>query len=452
MILFKCRLLIQDGILIFAICKMNYQETIQYLFHRLPMFSRIGAAAYKEDLTNTIQLCEHLGNPHKKFKSIHVAGTNGKGSVSHMLAAILQTAGYKTGLYTSPHLKDFRERIKVNGEMIREESVVSFTEKIKPLIEEMEPSFFEITVAMAFDYFAKQGVDIAVVEVGLGGRLDSTNIITPELSVITNISWDHMNFLGNTLEKIAFEKAGIIKQGIPVVIGEFLPETKPVFEKIATEKSAAIHFASQKRFISEWKWQQHELIISVEEQNKTDHRVFHLDLPGIYQTKNLVTVLEVVSVLKQLNFNLTDHAVQTGLQKTKKLTGLHGRWEMIQQHPTIILDVAHNEEGIRQVVRQIELTGHHRLHIIIGMVKDKKIEKVLQLLPQTAKYYFTQSGIPRALPAALLKEKVAQFNLEGEIFADVNKAISEAKQQAAKDDLIIVCGSIFLVGDVKQVR
>ena len=412
------------------------------------MFSRIGAPAYKADLTNTIKLCEHLGNPYKKFKSIHIAGTNGKGSVSHMLASILQTAGYKTGLYTSPHLKDFRERIKVNGEMIREEAVISFTEKIKPLIEEIEPSFFEITVAMAFEYFAEQEVDIAVIEVGLGGRLDSTNIITPELSVITNISWDHMNFLGNTLEKIAFEKAGIIKPGVPVVIGEFLPETKPVFEKISTEKNAPIHFASQKRFLSGWKWQQHELIVAVEEQNKTDHRSFHLDLPGIYQAKNLITVLEAVSVLKQQNFTLTDNAVQTGLQKTKKLTGLHGRWEIIHLHPTIVLDVGHNEEGIKQIVQQIELTDHHNLHIVIGMVKDKEIEKILSLLPHTAQYYFTQSAIPRALPANELKEKAAQLNLKGNVYPDVNAAIRAARSTAAKDDLIIVCGSVFLVGDV----
>ena len=412
------------------------------------MFSRIGAPAYKADLTNTIKLCEHLGNPHKKFKSIHIAGTNGKGSVSHMLAAILQTAGYKTGLYTSPHLKDFRERIKVNGVMINEESVISFTEKIKPLIEEIEPSFFEITVAMAFEYFAEQEVDIAVIEVGLGGRLDSTNIITPELSVITNIGWDHMNFLGDSLEKIAFEKAGIIKPGVPVVVGEFLPETKPVFEQIASEKKAAIHFASQKRFLSEWKWQKHELIVTVEEQNKPDHLSYHLDLPGIYQAKNLITVLEVISVMKHLNFKLPDSVVQTGLQKTKKLTGLHGRWEIIHVHPTIVMDVAHNAEGIKQIVQQIELTDHHKLHIVIGMVKDKEIEKILSLLPHNADYYFTQSDIPRAFPAKELKEKAAQLNLKGNVYPDVNSAINEARSNAEKDDLIIVCGSVFLVGDV----
>jgi dihydrofolate synthase/folylpolyglutamate synthase len=332
--------------------------------------------------------------------------------------------------------------------MINEESVISFTKKIKPLIEEIEPSFFEITVAMAFEYFAEQEVDIAVIEVGLGGRLDSTNIITPELSVITNIGWDHMNFLGDSLEKIAFEKAGIIKPGVPVVVGEFLPETKPVFEKIAAEKKAAIHFASQKRFLSEWKWQKHELIVAVEEQNKPDHLLYHLDLPGFYQTKNLITVLEVVAMLKHLNFKLPDNAIQTGLQKTKKLTGLHGRWEIIHVHPTIVLDVAHNEAGIKQIIQQIELTEHHRLHIIIGMVKDKEIEKIISLLPHSAQYYFTQSAIPRALPAKELQEKAAQLNLKGDVYPDVNNAIKEAKLNTGKDDLIIVCGSVFLVGDV----
>src|SRR6187431_20462 len=308
---------------------MNYQQTIDYLFSRLPMFSRIGAAAYKADLHNTIALCEALNDPHKKFKSIHIAGTNGKGSVSHMLDAILQTAGYRTGLYTSPHLKNFRERIKVNGEEINERFIIDFTEKIKPLIEKIEPSFFEITVAMAFDYFAEQKVDIAIIEVGLGGRFDSTNIITPELSVITNIGWDHMNILGDSLEKIAFEKAGIIKTNVPVVIGEMIPETKPVFENIASEKNTSIHLATQQRNVTGWEWEKHELIVEIAEQTKTDHKKYHLDLPGIYQSKNLLTVLEVCSVLKDLGYEIDENEIREGLQKTKKLTGLHGRWEVI---------------------------------------------------------------------------------------------------------------------------
>ena len=427
---------------------MNYQHTIEYLFSRLPMFSRIGSAAFKKDLTNTITLCEHLGNPHQKFKSIHIAGTNGKGSVSHMLASILQTAGYKTGLYTSPHLKDFRERIKVDGEMISKDFVIDFTEKIKPLIEEIEPSFFEITVAMAFDYFVKQNIDIAVVEVGLGGRFDSTNIITPELSIITNIGWDHMNILGDSLEKIAFEKAGIIKQNIPVVIGETLPVTKPVFEKIATEKKARIYSATQNRNVVGWEWQKHELIVEVAEPWKTDHKKYHLDLPGIYQSKNLLTVLEACSVLKDLKYDIDENDIRNGLQKAKKLTGLHGRWEIIHEHPTIVLDVGHNDDGIKQIVQQIELTTHHELHIIMGMVKDKEIDKVLSLLPRSANYYFTQAQIPRALPADILKSKANAQNLNGNAFADVHAAIKAARSKAHNDDLILVCGSVFLVGEV----
>src|SRR5258705_4507191 len=363
---------------------MNYQKTIDYLFSRLPMYSRIGPDAFKKDLTNTIRLCGFLGNPQTKFKSIHVAGTNGKGSVSHMLAAILQTAGYKTGLYTSPHLKDFRERIKVNGEMINQEFVVDFTEKIAPLIEELEPSFFEIAVAMAFEYFAEQQLDVAIIEVGLGGRIDSTNIITPQLSVITNIGWDHMNMLGNTLGKIAFEKAGIIKTGIPVVIGEILPETQSIFEHVAKEKKSPLFFATQKRNVLNWKWEKHGLEVEVAEEHKTDHKIYHLDLPGIYQTKNLLTVLETCYQLQQQDWEIDDEVINKGLKHAKKLTGLHGRWEIIHQSPLIVLDVAHNMEGIEQLTRQIEVTEHRQLHIIIGMVKDKEVEQILALLPKTA--------------------------------------------------------------------
>src|SRR5688572_30199567 len=430
---------------------MNYLQTIEYLFSRLPMYSRIGAAAFKKDLTNTITLCEQLGNPHHKLKSIHVAGTNGKGSVSHMLSAILQTAGFKTGLYTSPHLKDFRERIKVNGNEISEKFIVAFTEKINPLIEEIEPSFFEITVAMAFDYFAEQKVDVAIVEVGLGGRFDSTNIITPELSVITNIGWDHMNILGDSLEKIAFEKAGIIKSGVPVVIGETLPETKSIFNAIAAEKNAPLHLAAEERNVAGWEWAKHELIVEVAEKGKTDHKKYHLDLPGIYQSKNLLTVLEACSVLKNLEYTIDEKHIRNGLQKTKKLTGLHGRWEIIHEHPTIVLDVGHNEDGIKQIIQHIELTRLHELHIIIGLVKDKEVDKVLSLLPHSAHFYFTQAQIPRALPAETLKSKAESQNLKGEIFADVNSAIKEARSKAHKDDLLLVCGSVFLVGEVNNI-
>ncbi|MCW3116402.1 MAG: bifunctional folylpolyglutamate synthase/dihydrofolate synthase [Chitinophagaceae bacterium] len=428
---------------------MTYEQTINYLFTKLPMYSRIGSAAIKEDITNTIALCNYLHNPQQKFKSIHIAGTNGKGSVSHMLAAILQSAGYKTGLYTSPHLKDFRERIKVNGEMVRKEFVTDFTGKIKPAIEELEPSFFEITVAMAFDYFAEQSIDIAVIETGLGGRLDSTNIITPEISVITNIGWDHMNLLGNSLEKIAFEKAGIIKQNIPVVIGEIIPQTKPVFENAASEKNAPLAIASQLREAMNWEWEKNELIVEVAIQEKTDHKIYHLDLPGIYQTKNLLTVLETCAQLQRKGWKINDEHIHTGLQHAKKLTGLHGRWEIIHHSPVIVLDVAHNADGVRQLIEQIELTDHTHVHIVLGMVKDKEIEKILSLLPHTAFYYFTQAHIPRAIDAHLLQAKASEAGLQGAVYPDVNVAIAGAKNKAGKDDLIIVCGSVFLVGEVQ---
>ena len=416
------------------------------------MFSRIGAAAYNGDLSNTIKLCSILDNPQTKFKCIHVAGTNGKGSVSHMLAAILQTAGYKTGLYTSPHLKDFRERIKVNGEMVSEKFVTDFTEKMKPLIEEISPSFFEITVAMAFEYFAGQKVDVAVIEVGLGGRLDSTNIITPELSVITNIGWDHMNLLGETLEKIAFEKAGIIKKGIPVVVGEGLPETLPVFEVTSTEKKSPLSIASQKRKVVDWHWEKHELIVEVSKEHHTDQETWHLDLPGIYQTKNLLTVLEACSQLKQQGWKLDDDSIHKGLKQVRKLTGLHGRWEFIHQSPAVVLDVAHNIDGIQQLVQQIELTGHRQLHIITGMVKDKEVEKILTLLPKEAQYYFTKAQIPRAIPEKELAEKANLVKLKGHSFPTVNDALQSALQHAHPDDLIVICGSVYLVGEVEFVK
>jgi dihydrofolate synthase/folylpolyglutamate synthase len=427
---------------------MTYKETIDYLFTRLPMFSRIGAAAIKKDLHNTIVLCESLGNPHKKFKSIHIAGTNGKGSVSHMLAAILQTAGYKTGLYTSPHLHDFRERIKINGEMISEEFVINFTNRIQPLIDELEPSFFEITVAMAFDYFAQQEVDVAIVEVGLGGRLDSTNIITPELSVITNISWDHMNLLGNTLEKIAEEKAGIIKPGVPVVIGEVIPESKPVFEQKAKKENAELHFAQVEFNLKSFQLNQNFLIVEVEETATNHSDSYQLDLPGIYQTKNILTVLSTVRQLQKTNWNISEGHLKSALMQTRKINGLHGRWEMIHENPGIILDVGHNEDGIKQIVLQLSQTNYNRLHIVLGMVKDKEIDTVLSLLPKDAVYYFTRAQIPRALNETDLQKKAQVFDLRGETFTDVNDALNAAIKNSSVNDLILVCGSVFLVGEV----
>ncbi len=427
---------------------MNYQETVEYLFEKLPMFSRMGAAAYKKDLTNTIALCEALGNPHLKFKSIHIAGTNGKGSTSHMLAAILQTAGYKTGLYTSPHLYDFRERIKINGTLCEESFVVSFTEKIKPLIEILSPSFFEITVAMAFDYFAQQEVDIAIIEVGLGGRLDSTNIITPELSIITNIGWDHMNLLGNTLEAIAGEKAGIIKAHIPVVIGESLPETRPVFEAKALH--SFISFAAENRYLNDWVMEDQLLNITVVDKHKNEYIAYQLDLPALYQTKNLLTVLDACAFLQKMGWNINQQMIKTALKQVKKLTGFYGRWEIIRQHPTLVLDVGHNVDGIKEINRQLDLSSYHRLHIVIGMVKDKDIQAVLKLLPQQATYYFTKAQIPRALDEISLQAQALEFGLKGNSFLTVNKAIQTAIEQSTPDDLILVCGSVFLVGEVNK--
>jgi dihydrofolate synthase/folylpolyglutamate synthase len=435
---------------------MTYQQTLDYLFTKLPMFSRIGAAAFKKDLTNTIRLCEALGNPQNKFKTIHVAGTNGKGSTSHMLAAILQTAGYKTGLYTSPHLKDFRERIKIDGQWVEENFVTDFTQRIQPLINEIEPSFFEITVAMAFDYFAKQEVDIAVIEVGLGGRFDSTNIITPELSIITNIGWDHMNMLGDTLEKIAFEKAGIIKKGIPVVIGEVIAETKPVFEKITADLSIAnagsqVVYAEEKRYVGGWEYQHHQLTVEVITKHNDDHHKYSLDLPGIYQAKNLLTVLEAAHQLQIQGWKIDTATIQKALPHVKRLTGLHGRWEVIHHDPVVILDVGHNVDGIGQIKKQIELSDYHHLHVIIGMVKDKEIDAVLALLPKHATYYFTQAQIPRALAAESLRQNAEHFELTGKTFTDVNAALQNALSHAHKEDMILVCGSVFLVGEVNLI-
>jgi len=429
---------------------MTYAETINYLYTRLPMFSRVGASAFKKDLTNTLALCEALGNPHKTFKSIHIAGTNGKGSTSHMLAAILQTAGYKTGLYTSPHLHDFRERIRINGSMVPESYVVEFANRVKFLIESIEPSFFEVTVAMAFSYFADEQVDIAVVEVGLGGRLDSTNIITPEVSVITNIGWDHTNLLGNTPEEIAAEKAGIIKHRLPVVIGESTKETKPVFINRANETQSPITFADHVRYVDDWKHQKMNATAEVVEVHGNIKNNYTLDLPGIYQSKNLITVLAAVDQLRKKGWDIPDRAVKESLQKVKKLTGLHGRWEMIRPEPMVVLDVAHNEDGMRQVIEQLELSDFHHLHVVIGMVKDKEIDKVLALLPKHAQYYFTRARIPRALPEDELASRGIQQGLKGESFPDVSSALDKALFNAQPEDMILVCGSVFVVGEVGE--
>ena len=425
---------------------MTYQQTLDYLVTKLPLFSKVGAAAYKKDITNTVLLCEASGNPQKKIKTIHVAGTNGKGSTSHMLAAIFQQSGYKTGLYTSPHLKDFRERIKINGEWIVEDFIVSFVGKMKSISEEISPSFFELTVVMALQYFAEQHVDIAIIETGLGGRLDSTNVITPELSIITNIGYDHMNILGDTLEKIAFEKAGIIKQNVPVVIGEAIPETKNIFLEKAKECNAEIVFAEEKFSVTNSVLKNNELEVQVSDVGKKEK--FILDLNGIYQQKNLLTVLTSIDELNKLGYNLEKENIKTALASVKKITGLHGWWDVIQQEPMIALDVAHNEDGIKQLVQQISLCNYKDLHIIFGIVKDKEADKILSLLPKNATYYFTRSQIPRALPEDELAAKANAFDLHGEKFSEVNEALEAAIAKASKEDLIVVCGSVFLVGEV----
>lgn len=427
---------------------MNYEQTLHYLLTTLPLFSRTGAAAYKKDITNTVKLCKAVGDPQNKIKTIHIAGTNGKGSTSHMLAAVLQQSGYKTGLYTSPHLKDFRERIKVNGKMIEKDFVVSFVKKIKKVSEKISPSFFELTVVMALEYFNEQKVDIAVIETGLGGRLDSTNVITPLLSIITNIGYDHMNILGDTLEEIAFEKAGIIKQNVPVVIGEKHNKTKNIFEEKARNCDAPIFFAEDDFSVSNISSSATALQISIRE-NNNPIKDFTLDLNGLYQQKNLLTVLAAIKVLQQQGFDLKEKNITQALLSVKKLTGLQGRWDVIHQKPMIVLDVAHNEDGIKQLLKQIETCTYNKLHIVFGMVKDKDADKILSLLPQHAIYYFTKAQIPRALPEDELKNKAIEYNLTGTAFAEVNNALKSAREKALPDDLIIVCGSVFVVGEVE---
>jgi len=422
----------------------TYQETLDYLYAKLPMYNRIGAAAIKNNLDNTLAICSFLGNPEKKFQSIHIAGTNGKGSSSHMLASIFQAAGYKTGLYTSPHLYDFRERIKVNGQMCPETFVTSFTNKVKPIIEEIEPSFFEITVGMAFDYFEQEHCDIAIIETGLGGRLDSTNVIQPILSLITNIGWDHMALLGNTLATIASEKAGIIKEKTPIVISEIITETQSVFENTATKLNAPIYFAEDflqfKSFTNHWNTAHFEY----------DQISVDCDLPGKYQYKNIRGVLQCIHLLKDMGWRLEDAVVQKGLQQIKASTGLMGRWECIQESPKLFLDVAHNEHGMHALLEQLSTLEYNQLHIITGMVKDKDVDTVLGLLPKEAKFYFSNAHIPRAMPASEVAEKAKQLGIDGDIFDNVNKAIEAANKNAHPNDLIIVMGSIFLVAEVSR--
>lgn len=407
---------------------MNYKDTLDYLYNSAPLFQQIGAGAYKEGLENTWALDEHFGHPHRSFRSIHIAGTNGKGSCSHTLAAILQEAGYKVGLYTSPHLIDFRERIRVNGQPVPEAYVIRFVEEERAFFEPLHPSFFELTTAMAFRYFAEEKVDVAVVEVGLGGRLDCTNIIRPDLCIITNISLDHVQFLGDTLEKIAGEKAGIIKPGIPVVIGETTPETRPVFQKKAEEVGAPIHFA--------------------EEEVKEVHPDWEYELKGLYQEKNRRTLWAALPLLQGGGYQISESDIQAGFAHVVELTGLMGRWQKLQEHPTVVCDTGHNVGGIQYIAEQLRRQVFRRLHIVIGMVNDKDVRGVLALLPREATYYFTQASVKRALPAGQLASLAAEAGLQGTCYPDVPSAVRAAQKESLPEDFIFVGGSSFIVADL----
>ncbi len=404
---------------------MTYQETLDWMFVQLPMYQRKGEKAYTKDLSNIILLCDKLSNPQNKFKSIHVAGTNGKGSTSHMLASVLQEAGYKVGLYTSPHLKDFRERIKVNGIEISEEEVVSFVEDNKYFFEENSLSFFEMTVGLAFNHFYKEQVDFGIVEVGLGGRLDSTNIITPEVSVITNIGLDHVQFLGDTIEKIAFEKGGIIKEGVPVVVGEFQEKSFPVFEKLGKEKKSKLYVAS-------------DLI----------QQEYKSDLKGTYQKNNIKTAVQTIQLLREQQYSISEKELLKGLKNVVRNTGLLGRWQLLNENPKVVCDTAHNKEGLTYVMEQLASEKYKELHFVLGVVDDKDLNGVLPLLPKNAKYYFCKPGLPRGLNALTLQEKSKVFGLSGTCFESVNQAYEKALENSGEEDFVYVGGSTFVVSEI----
>jgi len=403
----------------------NYSQTVEWMFQQLPMYQRIGANAYKKDLTNILSFSEKLNNPHHNFKAIHIAGTNGKGSTSHMMASILQEAGYKVGLYTSPHLKDFRERIRIDGKEIPEATVIRFIDENKSFLEDHKLSFFEMTVGMAFDHFSREKVDIAIVEVGLGGRLDSTNIITPILAVITNIGKDHVQMLGDTLEEIAFEKAGIIKPGIPVVIGENQVETKAVFNETAKRLNSEIIFA--------------------EDLNPEN---YSSDLTGDYQTKNLQTVVTAIRKLNKSKFNISEESIYNGLMRVKKNTGLRGRWDILQTNPKVICDTAHNTEGLIYVLKQLLKEDFTNLHIVLGVVNDKDLRSILPLFPKRATYYFCKPNVPRGMDQIELQRKCLASGLHGESYSSVKSAFDSALKKSTKHDLIFIGGSNFVVAEV----
>jgi len=421
---------------------MNYTETLEYLYQRLPVFHQIGAAAYKPGLDNSIKMMQRLGNPQNEYKTIHVAGTNGKGSVSHFLSAILQAAGYKVGLYTSPHLVDFGERIRVNGEKIRQQSVIDFVASHANLFDEIQPSFFEATMAMAFTYFAAEKVDVAVVEVGLGGRLDSTNIIQPELSVITNIGFDHMQFLGDTLEKIAAEKAGIIKQNTPVVVGEYLPETRKVFEEKAEKERAPIIFAEDTQSVHFLHYENDSMKVL-----SGGNTELEIGLCGEYQLKNVATVLSVVEKLQQIGFQISNQALKKGLKDVVLLTGLQGRWQTVKTSPRVVMDTGHNKAGFEYVAHQLKQQKYRKMHIVIGMVDDKDYSGVLSLLPKEAAYYFTAAQTKRAVPPDELSREGEKYELKGTIYDTVEEAVRAALADAEEDDFVFIGGSNYVVGE-----
>ncbi|MGI9191477.1 MAG: bifunctional folylpolyglutamate synthase/dihydrofolate synthase [Chitinophagaceae bacterium] len=425
----------------------QYRQTLDFLFEQLPMFTRVGAAAYKPDLGNIQALCDALGNPEKQFKSIHIAGTNGKGSSSHFLSAILQSAGYKTGLYTSPHISDFRERIRINGAMIAPQTVVDFTEKIKPLCETLQPSFFEITVAMAFDFFAQAKVDIAVIEVGLGGRLDSTNIITPEVCLITQISFDHMNLLGNTLPEIARQKAGIIKPGVPVVLSEDQPGIQPVFFAEALKQHTRIYYAFEQYSLIQQNAgpQPGTQILRILNAAEASMSTYTLGVAGQYQAHNVLGVLTVCALLNRSGWRISEEAISTGLREVKTLTGLRGRFDWVSTEPNIILDVSHNEAGLKYLFEQCRNIPRNKWWIITGMVNDKDVDTALTHFPREAYYLFTQADIPRALPFETLAEKGKEVGLQGEPIRSVAGALQKAIREAQPNDLILVTGSFFIL-------
>ena len=430
---------------------MTYDETVDRLYAALPVFHRTGKAAYKADLDNSLKLDEYFNRPHEKYKCVHIAGTNGKGSVSHMIAAVLQTAGLKTGLFTSPHLTDFRERIRINGKKIPKQTVVDFVEKHCEIILETKPSFFEITSAMAFDHFARNNVDIAVIETGMGGRLDSTNIIAPILSVITNIGKDHTEFLGTTIEEIAGEKAGIIKNGIPVVIGEYEAESARVFAEKASKTNSPSVFADKCLKIKNIKNEQTRTTFEIEYANevigKKDFSVT-IDLIGDYQRKNILTVLASIDLLRQSTPEISDESIKTGLANVVELTGLRGRWQILRTSPLIVCDVGHNAHGLACTIEQLKKTNRKNLYMIFGVSADKDLDSVLPLLPQDAYWYFTQADIPRAMDASVLAKRCTDFGLTGEIATPVSHAFEKAEKAADKDDVIFIGGSVFTVADL----